>query len=204
VIIGAGPHSNVIVDMFLANGEYTLVGLVDSNSQEPVLNIPVIGNDGVLEELYKSGVEYAFVALGSNRLREKLCSKAERIGFQIVNAISPHCYISPFAVVGKGVAVMAGAVIQPRTVIGDGDIVNTNASVDHDCVVGDFSHIAPGCAVSGSTFIGSNCLLGTGSRVIDGITIGNKVTVGAGAAVVKDLPDGCTAVGVPAKVIKYN
>jgi serine O-acetyltransferase len=34
------------------------------------------------------------------------------------------------------------------------------------------------------------------------ITVGDNVTLGAGAVVVKDLPSNCTAVGVPAKVIK--
>ncbi|WP_304412082.1 acetyltransferase [Synechococcus sp. CB0205] len=42
--------------------------------------------------------------------------------------------------------------------------------------------------------------IGIGASVIQQIRIGADVIVGAGAAVVSDLPDGVTAVGVPARV----
>jgi UDP-perosamine 4-acetyltransferase len=43
-----------------------------------------------------------------------------------------------------------------------------------------------------------------GSKVIPGITIGSEVIVGAGGVVIGDINDGETAVGVPARVIKYK
>ena len=45
-------------------------------------------------------------------------------------------------------------------------------------------------------------MIGIGSSVIEGIKIGKKVTIGAGASVISEIPDGMTAVGVPAKLIK--
>ncbi|WP_231884173.1 acetyltransferase [Synechococcus sp. MIT S9504] len=48
--------------------------------------------------------------------------------------------------------------------------------------------------------VGSCSWIGIGASVIQQICIGDDVTVGAGAAVVRDLPDGVTAVGVPARV----
>lgn len=50
--------------------------------------------------------------------------------------------------------------------------------------------------------IGNNCMFGAGCKVIGDVNIGNNVKVGANAVVTKDLPDDCTAVGVPAKIIK--
>ena len=202
VIIGAGPHSSVIAEIFLQNKEYEIVGMIDNESKEPVLGIPVIGDDGSLKQIFESGVHYAFIAIGSNRLRERLSRMAANIGFELMNAISPNAHVSEYARLGKGIAVMAGAIVNPRAILGDGVIVNTNASVDHDCRIGAYVHIAPGCSVSGSTQIGAGSFLGTGSRVIDRITIGKNVTVGAGGVVIHDLPDQCTAVGVPAKIIK--
>lgn len=201
IIIGAGPHSCVIAEILLQTNEYEIAGMIDSSTQ-PVLGIPVIGNDNDLPRLYESGIGRAFIALGDNGLREKLALHAQKIGFKLVNAISPYAHISAYAQVGQGVAIMAGAIVNPRTVIGDGAIINTNASIDHDCRIGNYTHIAPGCAISGSTKIGSRCFLGTGTRVIDKLTIGNEVIIGAGAAVVGNLPDRCTAVGVPARIIK--
>ena len=37
---------------------------------------------------------------------------------------------------------------------------------------------------------------------MQGVTIGKNCVVGANSVVTKDIPDGCVAVGVPAKVIK--
>lgn len=49
--------------------------------------------------------------------------------------------------------------------------------------------------------IGCDVWLAAGVKVLAGVTIGDSVTVGAGAVVNKDLPAGCTAVGVPARVV---
>ena len=55
-----------------------------------------------------------------------------------------------------------------------------------------------------SATIGDNVLIGAGARIIGEVKIGNNVKIGANAVVVSDIPDGCTAVGVPAKIIKKS
>ena len=49
--------------------------------------------------------------------------------------------------------------------------------------------------------LGDNVFLGTGAKVLGGISIGNNVLVGANAVVIQDVPDGFTAVGVPARLL---
>ena len=202
VIAGAGAHCKVILDILGSCGGYELVGLLDSGDRTELLGVPVIGTDRMLRELYSAGVRYGFAAIGNNQVREKVSAGMEEAGFTLVSLVSPHAVVSPYAQIGAGTAVMPGAVINACAKIGRGCVINTNCSVDHDCDIGDFVHIAPGCAVSGSTRVGHGSFLGTGARVIDRITIGARVMVGAGAAVIRDLPDGCTAVGVPARMIK--
>ena len=46
--------------------------------------------------------------------------------------------------------------------------------------------------------------MGTGAKIINQLEIGDYTIVGAGAVVAKTLPAHCTAVGVPAKVIKVQ
>ena len=46
--------------------------------------------------------------------------------------------------------------------------------------------------------------VGTGAKIINQLTIGKSTIVGAGAVVSKSLPDYCTAVGIPAKPIKFH
>ena len=50
--------------------------------------------------------------------------------------------------------------------------------------------------------VGSNVWFGGNVVVLPGINIGNNVIVAAGAVVTRDVPDNCTAAGVPAKIIK--
>ncbi|HOJ85133.1 MAG TPA: DapH/DapD/GlmU-related protein, partial [Bacillota bacterium] len=52
--------------------------------------------------------------------------------------------------------------------------------------------------------IKEGCLIGTNSALIEGISIGEWSIIGAGAVVTKDIPPHCTAVGVPAKPIKFH
>lgn len=46
--------------------------------------------------------------------------------------------------------------------------------------------------------------VGAGANIIGPIHVGNNVIIGAGAVVIRDLPDDCVAVGVPAKIIKKS
>lgn len=50
--------------------------------------------------------------------------------------------------------------------------------------------------------IGDRVRVAAGAKVLGGITVGNDVFIGANAVVVKDIPDGCTVAGVPARIIK--
>ncbi len=52
--------------------------------------------------------------------------------------------------------------------------------------------------------IGDNVWIGGSVTILPGITIGSNVTIGAGSVVVKDIPDGCVAVGNPCRVVKRN
>lgn len=49
--------------------------------------------------------------------------------------------------------------------------------------------------------IGDNVKICAAATIIGGVHIGNNVTVGAGAVVVKDVPDNCTVVGNPMRII---
>jgi serine O-acetyltransferase len=61
-----------------------------------------------------------------------------------------------------------------------------------------------GAAKTGIPRLGDNVAIGIGAAVIGSIVIGSNVHIGAGAVVTKDLPDNCTAVGIPAQPIKIG
>lgn len=201
VVVGAGGHAKVCIELLQAMGETVLCCVGAGDSGATCLGIPVLDGDHHLARLRGEGQTRAFVALGPNRLRERLGKHVRELGFELVNAISPRAVVSPSATLGSGVAVMAGAVINAEARIGDLAIVNTGATVDHDCEVGTAAHLAPQCALAGNVRIGASAFLGVGCRAIPEVQVGAGATVGAGAVIISPIPPGVTAVGIPARVL---
>ncbi len=52
--------------------------------------------------------------------------------------------------------------------------------------------------------LGDDIFIGSGAKILGGIKIGNNVTIGANAVVIKNVPDGATVVGIPARVVKID
>ncbi|WP_374019350.1 acetyltransferase [Paenibacillus thiaminolyticus] len=203
IVIGAGGHSKVIIDILHSDPGVELVGCTATSGSGSVSGIPILGDDTILPKLYEQGVHYAFIAIGDNRIRLKMARLVEDIGYTLINAISRFAYISPSASLGSGIAIMPGAVVNAEACIQDYAIVNTGASIDHESVIGEACHIAPGSHLSGNVRVGEGSFLGTGTQVIDGMAVGAWSVLGAGTVVVRDIPDQCLAVGVPARVIKH-
>jgi UDP-perosamine 4-acetyltransferase len=199
--VGAGGHAKVIVELLEQANEMQIVGCTTAQfGQSDVLGYPILGSDDVLPALFQSGVDYAFPAVGDNRTRRSRSLHLQELGFRIPNAISGRAIISNRVALGSGVAVMAGAVINVNAVIGDGSIVNTGATIDHDCSIGAYVHVAPGCSLAGRVRVKEGAFLGLGTKVIPGISIGSWAHAYAGAVIVSDIPDGESALGVPAKL----
>lgn len=205
VLIGAGGHCKVIIDLIESLKEYDIFGVTDKKEIGTILDYKIVGNDSKLENIYKSGVHYAFICVGSISnllLRNKIYIKLKKIGFYIPLLIHKYAVVSPYTYIEEGTCVMAGAIVNPGVCIGKNCIVNTSSVIEHDCKIGDNTHISPNAALSGGTKVGNNTHIGIGSSIIQGVTIGNNVTVGAGAVVIDDIPDNVVSVGVPSKIIK--
>ena len=192
-LFGASGHAKVIMDILTASGE-KIDALIDDNEKVNELNGYKVLH-GVTD------ASPIIVSIGVNAIRKKV---VEKLTGEFGTAIHPSAIVSPSAKIGEGTVVMAGAIINADAVIGKHCIINTGASVDHECVIGDYCHIAPHATLCGQVHVGEGSMVGVGACVIPCKNIGSWCTIGAGAAVVKDIPDGVTAVGVPAKVINHQ
>lgn len=192
-LYGASGHARVITDILAANG-VRVDALVDDNARLAELDgLPVVHD--------ATGLSPMIVSIGNNRIRRQI---ATGLRCAFATAVHPRATVSPSASVGEGTVVMAGATVNAAARVGRHCIINTNASVDHECVLGDFVHISPNVALCGNVHVGEGTHIGVGASVIPGVKIGEWVTVGAGATVISDLPDGVTAVGTPARIIKQT
>lgn len=209
LLIGAGSHCKVILDLLLASREYEIAGIIDlkKNLGTEVFGIPVIGTDAGLPGFFKSGINYCFISIGSigdTRLRIKLYNLAKKTGFVLPNLINSDALVSPRVALGEGNYVAPGVFINAGTRIGNNCIINTGSIIEHDCRIGHFVHLSPGSVLSGGVSIGDHSHIGTGSIIIQGVQIGKKTIIGAGSVVMKNVRDCRIAYGNPCKERRSN
>lgn len=204
IIIGAGDHARVLLDILLEQGK-KVTGLSDKSVPKGTMiyGAPVIGDDSEVLKYSFDEVELVngIGSVGSTALRAGVFRSFKGKGYGFANVIHPSAVISRRAELREGVQVLAGAVVGPDTVLREDCIVNTNASIDHGCVIGEHCHIAPGCTLSGCVSVGEGTHIGTGSSVIQGIKIGSNVLVGAGSVVIRDIENNARVYGVPARMM---
>lgn len=202
IVLGAGGHAKVVIEILRASGYQVGFCVGGEDSPDECIGVAVLRGDERLVQLRNEGYRKIFPAIGSNMIRERVSDYARSLGYELVNAISPHAHVSPSARLGSGVAIMGGAVINAESQIEDLAIINTGAVIDHDCRIGMGAHIAPQSGLAGNVCVGSRAFLGIGCKVIPTMIIGNDSIVGAGGVVISNIPAGVVAVGVPAKIIK--
>ena len=102
--------------------------------------------------------------------------------------------IHPGAQIGKGLFIDhgMGVVIGETTVIGDNCLLYQGVTLGGTGKDKGKRHPT----------LGDNVMVGAGAKVLGPINIGNNVKVAANAVVLKDIPDNCTAVGVPARIAR--
>ncbi len=120
----------------------------------------------------------------------------------IARAISQHCVrktnieIHPAAKIGK------------RFFIDHG----TGVVIGETTEIGDDVTIYQGVTLGGTgkdtgkrhPTIGNGVLIGSGAKVLGPLKVGDNSNIASGAVVLTDIPESCTAVGVPARVVKRD
>jgi serine O-acetyltransferase len=105
-------------------------------------------------------------------------------------------------------SIVTGADVPVNCQIGGGlRIPHPNGIVIHpDAVIGPNCHIFQQVTIgllddSGAPRIGGHVDIGAGAKILGRVTIGHHAKIGANAVVLSDVPEGATAVGIPARVI---
>lgn len=189
----------IIIDACAAGGR-PIAGLVQVGDEAERLktHLPVLGGEDLLSDAAFLAAHDIFVAIGDGR-RRTLSEAVLARGGTIATVIHPAATVSASAKIGVGTVISAGVVVQMDAVVGRYCSLNTACTVDHDNVLADGVNIAPGAHLAGGVQVGEGAFIGIGATLKGWLRIGARATVGAGAVVLKEVPDGVTVVGNPAR-----
>lgn len=102
--------------------------------------------------------------------------------------------IHPGAVIGKGCFIDHGNGV----VIGETTIIGNNVTLYQGVTLGgtgkDIGKRHPS--------LKDNVMVGAGTRILGAVTIGENTKIGAGSVVLENIPDNCTVVGIPGKIVR--
>ncbi len=201
VIVGCGGFGREMYEMI--SRDYNVIGFVDDFQKDYIKDIPILGNCEYLLT-YKESIS-VFICIANTVVREKIYKKlSQNKLLMFPSIISNFARVSKTLTMGIGNIICDNVVVTVDSKLGNFAIIDNTCLIGHDVRVDDFVTLYPGAIVAGNVHIGNNCELGTGCNIIQGLDIGKRTIIGAGAVVVRNIPENCTAVGVPAKPIKFR
>lgn len=127
------------------------------------------------------------------RRREKTKSRAGRLVLTFLINRSAHRH---------GGYIGFGAVIEGRPSLPHGlhgVYISRYAHIGENCRI--YQNVTIGEVNGKAPCIGPGCLIGAGACIVGDVRIGRNVKIGAGAVVAEDVPDNCTVVAQPPRVI---
>ena len=147
---------------------------------------------GTLLKAWLTDGTFAMVAYrlmqASHRLRLAPCA----MFFNKLNVVCGQCIIGRGADFGPAfVLVHSQGVVINAAVRGGHHVL-----LEHQVTIGAEKGTSP--------VLGNNVFVGAGAKILGGVRLGNDVRIGANAVVLEDVPDGATAVGVPARVVTHS
>lgn len=208
-IIGAGGFGRevkMLIDQInQTDKKYEFIGYYDDGIEKntTINQNKVLGN---IEDLNAVQEKINIViAIGSPETKKAIFEKITSKNIDFPTLIHPSVIIGNEEVsIGRGCVICAGSIITCNIQIKDFVIINLMCTIGHDTVIHSFSSFMPAVNISGEVEIYEEVYVGTGAKIINQLQIGAQTIVGAGAVVSKSLPEKCTAVGIPAKVIKFH
>lgn len=205
-IVGAGGFGRE-VEMLInqindVTPQWDLIGFIDELRPvgSPIGGSKVLGSLTFINQLKDVWI---VLAVGNPALRESVLSRLSDHE-HFATLVHPKVLIGERVEIGAGTIICAGTIITTDVIIGRHVVLNLSCTVGHDVEIGHLCSLMPSVSISGEVIIESGVYIGTGARIINHLRIGSNTIVGSGSVVTKSLPSNCTAVGIPAKIIKFH
>jgi len=203
VLVGAGGHAAVVADIARLLGT-DIAGLLTDGADvvADLVGHTILGGDALFEDAGFVAAHDFVVAIGGQRRRTAVARDLAKKGACFATLVHPTAVIADRVTVGAGSVVMAGVIVNAGSRVGRHCILNTGASLDHHGQLADGVHLGPQAVLAGTVTAGEGAFCATNCTIIPNIAVGAWATVAAGAVVMRDVPDGATAIGNPARNIR--
>lgn len=134
------------------------------------------------------------------------------MAYRIAHSLHQKEHYFAARAISQTARLFTGIEIHPGAKIGKGLVIDHGMGV----VIGETAEIGDNCTIyQGVTLggtgkdvgkrhptLGNNVMVGAGAKVLGPFTIGDNTKIAAGAVVLEEMPDNCTAVGIPAKIVR--
>jgi sugar O-acyltransferase (sialic acid O-acetyltransferase NeuD family) len=209
VVVGAGGFGREVLDVLVAINRaavvapFEILGVLDDRPS--TLNLERLAARGIaylgpIEAWINTGNRASYlVGVGTPSTRRRIVEFFDAAGLHSPSVIHPSASVGTNVVMGDGTVVCGGVQLSTNTRLGRHVQLNPNSTVGHDAQLSSFVSINPAATVSGEVFVGSGSLVGAAAVILQGLSVGSGTLIGASACVVRDVPDGATVKGVPAK-----
>ena len=134
------------------------------------------------------------------------------IAYRVAHGLHQNKHYFAARAISQAAKMITGIEIHPGATIGKGLVIDhgTGVVIGETAVIGDNCTIYQGVTLGGTgkdvgkrhPTLGNNVLIGAGAKVLGPFYIGDNTKIAANAVVLEEIPENCTAVGIPAKVIK--
>lgn len=211
-ILGAGGFgrevAQLIKDINYSKKTWDLIGYFDDDISTHGLiqnDFHVLGEISLLNN-EKYNDLFVICAVGGPKIKYRIIENVKKINPYIKFPILKHpsVKIGDGSKIGEGSIICAGSIITTNVTIGQHTSIHVACTIGHDTFIHDFCTVLPGVSISGNVIMHEGVCIGTKAAVIQGVKINQYTIVGAGAVVVKSLPEYCTAIGIPARAIKFH
>lgn len=176
VLIGAGPLGMNVAHIIQKQGKYELAGFIDSKKGN-VAGIEVLGDDSILDDLFRRGIRNAFVSIGNSKKRVEYSRVLKQKGFKIPALVHPSADIGLSASIGEGSVLFHNVFIGPETEIGDYCIIEAGTFIGHNAKIHD------GVLLSARTVIGNSAVINEFATLKLGARCLGKLSIGVGSVV---------------------